>query len=122
MLLHQVPSFSAMHGTFSSVQLSLVVLIFLTRACLHDPAIYANPDAFNPERFMGAHPEINPVVTGAFGYGRRICAGRHLALNSSFILIASLLWAFKIGFAKDDQGKEFKPGTGPEDYSDGLLS
>ena len=42
------------------------------REILHDPATYANPMAFNPERFLGDHPEPNPRVA-TFGFGRRIC-------------------------------------------------
>ena len=39
---------------------------------MHDPATYANPMEFNPERFLGDKPEADPRAT-VFGYGRRIC-------------------------------------------------
>ena len=44
----------------------------MNRQILHDPAEYANPMEFNPERFLGDHPERDPRGT-VFGYGRRIC-------------------------------------------------
>ncbi|KIY68220.1 cytochrome P450 [Cylindrobasidium torrendii FP15055 ss-10] len=63
------------------------------RGILHDPIVYKDPFAFNPERFMGSEPEPKPST---FGFGRRICPGRFLSENSSFILVASLVWAFEI--------------------------
>ena len=44
----------------------------INRLILHDPDSYANPLEFNPERFLGDHPEPDPRGA-AFGYGRRIC-------------------------------------------------
>ena len=39
---------------------------------MHDPDSHANPLEFDPERFLGDHPEPDPRAT-IFGYGRRIC-------------------------------------------------
>ena len=44
------------------------------RQLLHDPKVYSDPHAFNPERFLGSNPERDPK-TIAFGFGRRICPG-----------------------------------------------
>ena len=44
----------------------------MNRQILHDTDTYANPLEFNPERFLGDHPEPDPRGA-AFGYGRRIC-------------------------------------------------
>lgn len=57
--------------------------------------VYASPWSFQPERWLGK-PEGK-----SFGFGRRICAGRFVARNSLFILIARLLWAFDINHAVD---------------------
>ena len=43
---------------------------------MHDPAVYANPAEFNPERFLGDNPEPDPREI-VFGYGRRICEYRY---------------------------------------------
>ncbi|KAF5695700.1 cytochrome P450 monooxygenase [Fusarium mundagurra] len=45
----------------------------------------------------------------AYGAGRRICSGMHLAQNSLFINMACTLWAFNIKRAKDEEGKEIEP-------------
>ena len=46
------------------------------RAILHDPAVYADPETLNPERFLRFHPsgayEPDPNVRdpdAAFGFG-----------------------------------------------------
>ncbi|KAF9442694.1 cytochrome P450 [Macrolepiota fuliginosa MF-IS2] len=59
-----------------------------------DPEMFPDPDAFKPERFLGPH--AIPTFTAGFGFGRRQCAGMHIAVNSVFILVSKLLWAFNI--------------------------
>jgi len=49
-----------------------MIFNLINRQILHDPDSYANPLEFNPERFLGDHPEPDPRAT-VFGYGRRIC-------------------------------------------------
>ncbi|ESK85742.1 cytochrome p450, partial [Moniliophthora roreri MCA 2997] len=44
-----------------------------------------------------------------YGFGRRLCIGRHVANNSLFIDIACLLWAANIRPVKDAQGKPVMP-------------
>ncbi|GJJ09723.1 hypothetical protein Clacol_003947 [Clathrus columnatus] len=84
------------------------ILIPNVRNLLHDPKIYPNPDEFRPERFL---PDDNgniardPAVQGAFGFGRRICAGRNLAEASIWISAASLLAVFDISPALGENGK-----------------
>ncbi|KAL6303377.1 hypothetical protein BKA93DRAFT_788191 [Sparassis latifolia] len=55
----------------------------------------------------------------AFGFGRRMCPGRHFALESMFITISSVLASFDIMKAVDVDGKEMEP-TG--EYSTGIIS
>lgn len=77
---------------------------------------YPNPHHFNPLRFLDenvasrskgvvptmadrevcgrAHP--NKSGHSSFGWGRRICPGANLALNSLFIAMATLLWVYDI--------------------------
>ncbi|RFU27553.1 hypothetical protein B7463_g8777, partial [Scytalidium lignicola] len=64
----------------------------------HDPAVYADPMAFRPERFLESpihKPEPDPR-SFIFGFGRRICPGRYVADNALFITIAQTLAVFKI--------------------------
>lgn len=70
-----------------------------------DPDRYDEPYKFKPERYLNhplkagvyaAHPDPYQRDHFSFGAGRRICPGTHLAENSLFITIASILWAFRI--------------------------
>ena len=72
---------------------------------------------FRPERFLhraGHEPEPDPDV--AYGFGRRICPGQHVAQRSLFINIALIFWAFNVmgpihtGAAHEDREKEKETG------------
>ena len=69
-----------------------------SRSILHDPARYPEPDVFKPERFLNPDGSLrdDPVLTSVFGFGRRICPGRHFADTALFISIASLFSVFNI--------------------------
>ncbi|OAA36482.1 Cytochrome P450 [Metarhizium rileyi] len=73
----------------------------------HDPEVHAEPDVFNPERFLEPRNEPNPI-TEVFGYGRRVCPGQHLAEASVYLTIAQTLAAFSISKATDRQGREIE--------------
>ena len=47
----------------------------------HDESRYPDPHAFKPERFPNDDGSLKPndVQHIAYGFGRRICPGRHLA-------------------------------------------
>ncbi|PIL29129.1 cytochrome P450 [Ganoderma sinense ZZ0214-1] len=77
-------------------------------ACMHDPALYDDPYAFRPERFIrDGKPDRSALdpIPFVFGFGRRICPGRHFALASLFIHVASVLHAFDITPPLDDNGR-----------------
>ncbi|KAI0964999.1 cytochrome protein [Xylaria arbuscula] len=73
----------------------------------HDPAVYPNPSEFNPSRFLGPDPNPDPSQY-VFGYGRRICPGRHLALSSTWVTVARALAVFDIGKGVDERGREIE--------------
>ncbi|KAK7694473.1 hypothetical protein QCA50_001659 [Cerrena zonata] len=76
-----------------------------------------NGDLYCP--FVDTHDEGSFCHVG-YGFGRRICVGRHVANNSIFIDIACLLWAATIEPIKDAQGKPMMPDT--EGFiNDGLV-
>ncbi|EME78837.1 uncharacterized protein MYCFIDRAFT_190975 [Pseudocercospora fijiensis CIRAD86] len=80
-------------------------------AFAHDPSIYHDPTTFNPNRFLGDPPEMDPR-TFIFGFGRRICPGKLLADSSVFLTIARALAVFEILPPLDDQDPNFDPEPG----------
>lgn len=67
---------------------------------------------FNPARHLDENGRVapGPVDTKeeshfTYGFGRRICVGRHVANNSLFIDIAMMLWAMNIERLTDVDGK-----------------
>jgi cytochrome P450 len=85
------------------------------RAILHDPVMYPEPDSFKPERFINPDGSLreDPVLTTIFGFGKRICPGRHLADATFFIVVASFLSVFNIKKGNGtDRGSDTYPFTG----------
>jgi cytochrome P450 len=90
---------------------------------------YTNPRIYNPDRFTD-HPRLAMDYAGssnyqnrdhyAYGGGRRICVGIHLAERTQWRITAKLLWAFRILPALDEDGKEIKLDIGA--YTDGLVT
>ncbi|KAK2460236.1 hypothetical protein APHAL10511_007625 [Amanita phalloides] len=72
-----------------------------------DESVYANPEDFDPERFLLPDGTLNDDrIDFAFGYGRRICPGRHMARDVLWMAMASVLATFNISKATDKNGNE----------------
>ncbi|EJD53381.1 cytochrome P450 [Auricularia subglabra TFB-10046 SS5] len=83
----------------------------------HDPKVYRDPSAFNPDRYLvDGEPVPEPAI---FGFGRRCCPGQYLADASIWLGIAYTLATFNIVHAKDEQGHPIIPKA---EYSGGGLS
>ncbi|GJC89751.1 fumitremorgin C synthase [Colletotrichum liriopes] len=52
----------------------------------------ADSDDFRPERWL----ERDDLPKTSFGYGRRLCPGRHVGREGLWIMFARLLWAFEM--------------------------
>jgi len=83
-----------------------------------DPKRYPEPRRFNPERFIGFNqsaadsanqPDPAKRDHFAFGAGRRICPGMHVAERSLFIGMSRLLWAFDFSPKLDASGNAIMP-------------
>ncbi|KAK0447359.1 cytochrome P450 [Desarmillaria tabescens] len=89
-------------------------------AILHDEKDYPDPLVFSPERFMPEDgKELPPEPTAAFGFGRRICPGRYLAVNSAWIGIASILSTLTFSKAVDSDGQVIEPS---DIFTDSFIS
>ena len=120
--------------------------MFISRAFMHDPKVYENPDDFRPERFLKTNGttdsiDVRDPFDFVFGFGRRydkllsplsallplrdlsvlcrICPGRDFALATITIALASLLHVFNVGPPFDEQGNPILIKRGS---TDGILS
>ncbi|KAI0704090.1 cytochrome P450 [Earliella scabrosa] len=78
-------------------------------AMSRDPETFPEPEEFKPERFLNQNGQLDmsgtvDPINFVFGFGRRICPGRHFAEASLFILCASALHAFDIRPPVDENG------------------
>ena len=67
---------------------------------------------------MKLDPDAPDPTEASFGFGRRICPGRHFAMDTIFIAVSHMLAAFNIGKAHDADGN---PITPKEEYTTGLI-
>ncbi|KAJ7168337.1 cytochrome P450 [Mycena crocata] len=96
------------------------VVIPNTWAILHDETVYPDPYSFKPERYL-LNGKLNPAVPDpdiVFGFGRRICPGRHMATSSVWITLVSILATFDITKAVDEDSKIVEPTY---DYFAGMV-
>ncbi|KZP23267.1 cytochrome P450 [Athelia psychrophila] len=77
-------------------------------AVLNDENTYPDPFTFNPDRFM-TDGNLDPEA--AFGYGRRICPGRHMARDTIWINIGCILACFNIEKPLDAHGNTVEPSV-----------
>jgi cytochrome P450 len=80
-------------------------------AMSRDETTYKDPELFNPDRYL---PEAEggagePILQGPFGFGRRVCVGKHLAQASVWIALATLIATMDISNPMSPDGKEIKP-------------
>ena len=82
---------------------------------LHDPELYPDPEAFKPDRFLDEDGTFrdDPLLSLAFGAGRRLCPGRHFVDATLFVLTASVLSVFDVTKAKDKNGNEIPVAVEP---------
>lgn len=92
-----------------------------TYAMSRDPTVYKDPEKFNPDRYIPTEEggDGEPLLVGPFGFGRRVCVGRHLAQASVWIIMATLI-------ATSDISKPIGPDGNPIEqtikFSTGLSS
>ncbi|OJD37386.1 cytochrome p450 [Diplodia corticola] len=122
------------HATVSPIQIGEYHIpagttILLNSYAIHrDPVAYPDPKAFKPERWEG---KLETVVSDeqvgvrtdlfAFGAGRRVCPGQHVAERNLYFVISHWLWAFDVRKKRDPQtGEEIDIDM--EDVRPGLVN
>lgn len=107
--------------TLAELGASLILFVGCCRAVLHDEARYPSADRFKPERYLKEDGSLSPAapdpMEAAFGYDRRICPGRHLAISCVWP-ITMVVWIFELNSPLDEGGIPSKP---PGEYSPGVL-
>ncbi|KAF8815538.1 cytochrome P450 [Phlegmacium glaucopus] len=81
---------------------------------LNNPEVFGDPMEYRPERFLKdgkLNPDVMDPSSVAFGFGRRMCPGRHLSDNSIYSTVSCLLAVYDIKPPVDDHGNiiELKP-------------
>ncbi|KAI0053639.1 cytochrome P450 [Auriscalpium vulgare] len=73
----------------------------------------ADAHMFEPARHLNVRGEMAPAPADThdeghvtFGFGRRLCVGRHVANASLAMHAAVTLWACSMGLAKDEAGRD----------------
>ncbi|CAG8747454.1 591_t:CDS:2, partial [Ambispora leptoticha] len=105
-------------------------VVLLNMFSMHsDPMRYPNPHIFNPDRYLGVTESAATYAQGssekrdqfAFGAGRRLCIGIHLAEMELENLVASILAAFKIEIPRsnDDENSPKLIDVNSYSYSGG---
>jgi cytochrome P450 len=76
----------------------------------HNESKYPNPHAFNPGRFINDDGTLKPadIEHIVFGFGRRICVGRHFADTSLWSMMSKVLSVYKFLKPLDEHGKEIQ--------------
>lgn len=126
-LSRQAPLSSEIRGSSHLIKFLLTDLVIQLqcRRILHDPNVFSQPHRFNPDRFMQEkgdfkeqHLSPTDPLSVAFGYGRRLCPGRHMGEAQVWINIASILSALSIS-SMDESGVAIP--VKPEFSSKGLI-
>jgi len=94
------------------------IVIGNVHAIMHDESMFPDPDAFSPDRYLD--PASNKSLDIIFGFGGRLCPGRYLARSTIWMTIVSILSAFTISRALDEDGREIE--VSDEECTSGVVS
>jgi len=120
-----MPHCSTMEDSYKGYRIPVgSVVIGNTWAIFYDEKKYPGPERFNPDRFMKdgkLDPNVFDPTPVAFGFGRRICPGRHIAWSLLWITVASMLATMNITKAVDENGVVIEPSGEYTSVMDHML-
>ncbi|KAJ3849625.1 cytochrome P450 [Lentinula lateritia] len=109
-----LPHFSSEEDVYDGYRIPKgSIVIANVWAMLHEEKIYTDPYIFNPDRYIRIadgqldHDVVKPLA--GFGFGRRVCPGKHMAFSAIWIAVASILSVFNISKALDADGDIIEP-------------
>jgi len=88
------------------------IVIANSWAMLHNEDIFPDPFVFNPDRFMKGDKldeRVQDPAYACWGFGRRICPGKHMAFSAIWIAVASLLTVYDIAKKVDKYRNIIEP-------------
>ncbi|PCH43316.1 cytochrome P450 [Wolfiporia cocos MD-104 SS10] len=91
---------------------SMVIPNIWSLFMMKDPTMFADPERFWPERFLemsASEAQQKNPGNFVFGFGRRICPGRHFADENIWLAVACTASLFNIQKARDIHGREIIP-------------
>ena len=111
-----IPRSTTTETTIRDFTIPKDTVVFVNLWSVHrDPAIWKDPEVFNPWRFLNSAGEvIDPKTFGGFlpfSGGRRKCPGEPLALKTMPVFLAALLHSFRFsqeGLPAEYQGVNFE--------------
>jgi len=66
------------------------------------PQVFPEPDSYMPERWSKENSKTRPSFAFLpFGFGPRVCPGRHVAELQTYILLAQLMRRFEVQFLEE---------------------
>ncbi|KAI6157717.1 cytochrome P450 [Pisolithus tinctorius] len=102
-----VPRMTTADDTYNDLYIPKgAVIIPNMWAMSQDSERYPEPKVFNPDRYGSKLEDV--ASSPVFGFGRRVCPGRHLAEQSLWAAIVSILATLQIGRATDASGTEIE--------------
>ncbi|KAJ4491549.1 cytochrome P450 [Lentinula edodes] len=109
-----LPHFSSEDDVYNGYRIpNGSIVIANVWAMLHEEKIYTDPYIFNPDRYIRlADGQLDDNVIkplAGFGFGRRVCPGKHMAFSATWIAVASILSVFNISKALDADGDIIEP-------------
>jgi len=100
-----VPHYLESDDEFEGYYIPAQSVVVVNEHALHyDPNVFPDPEKFDPSRFLSfpeknshyAHGDVYKRDHFAFGAGRRLCVGIHLAEAELESMVSMILWAFKL--------------------------